>query len=320
MNHRLTLSTSPHLSSHRDVRRVMYIVILTLLPALFWGFYLFRTPAVIITLTAIIGCLAAEMFMQWCRKRSIWVIKDGSALLTGILLAMVVSPAVPPWQVFMGGVIAIVIGKALFGGLGYNIFNPALLGRAFLQMSFPVAMTTWINPNNVSAVSTATPLALGKFEGVFTQISTLFFGVHGGCIGETSSLLLILGGVLLIVLKIVDFRIPVSIFATMAACAYIFNLIPGVHAGSILYNWFAGGAMLGAFFMATDMVTSPMTSKGKIIFGIGIGAVIMLIRVFGGLPEAVMFGILLMNGFVPIINRHTRPRILGDTKNAKQKG
>jgi electron transport complex protein RnfD len=310
---KLTLAISPHINTRDDVQRTMGLVILALLPALIWGFVIFGMKAIVLTITTISGCIFGEVVVQALRKRDVWVIKDLSALLTGILLAMVLSPALPPYLGFLGAVFAIIVGKGVFGGLGYNIFNPALLGRAFLQMSFPVAMTTWAIPKiwKVQAVSAATPLAVGKFEQVFMGPMKLFFGLHGGCIGETSALLLVLGGLFLAYKRIIDIRVPVAIFSTVAVLAFLFNLILGGTAGSILYHWLSGGLMIGAFFMATDMVTSPITPKGNIIFGIGIGFVIMVIRVFGGLPEGVMFSILFMNAFVPLINRHTKPKILG---------
>ncbi|MFC1485068.1 RnfABCDGE type electron transport complex subunit D [bacterium] len=315
-NKLLTLSISPHLNSEKSIPRIMLDVIIALLPALFFGFYLFRLPAILVTIVCVLGCVSGEMFVQKLRKRNIWVIKDYSAILTGILLAMVLPPKIPLWCALLGSWFAIIIGKAIFGGLGYNIFNPALLGRAFLQMSFPVLMTTWTAPviKGADAVTSATPLALGKFDQIFTSTRELFFGVHGGCIGETSAFLLLLGAVYLILRKVITLRIPLSILGTMAILTILFDLIPGIETGSIFYHWFAGGIIIGAFYMATDMVTSPQTKLGEIIFGVGIAIVVMVIRVFGGLPEAVMFAILFMNGFVPIINRHTRPKILGTVK------
>ncbi|MCP4049775.1 MAG: RnfABCDGE type electron transport complex subunit D [bacterium] len=316
-NRKFTLSISPHLNGNESVPATMLSVIIALIPALLWGFYIFKLPAIMVTIVCILGCISAEMFVQKLRKRNMWIIKDYSAVLTGILLAMVLPPAIPLWCALLGSWFAIIIGKSLFGGLGYNIFNPALLGRAFLQMSFPVLMTTWSSPviSGVEIVSSATPLAMGKFEKVFAGAKELFFGFHGGCIGETSAFLLLLGAAYLLIKGVIDLRIPLATLITIALFAVVFALIPGVEPGSIFYNWFAGGVIIGAFYMATDMITSPVTHKGKIIFGFGIGTVIMIIRVFGGLPEAVMFSILFMNGFVPIINRHTRPRILGTVTN-----
>ncbi|MFC1771138.1 RnfABCDGE type electron transport complex subunit D [Candidatus Margulisiibacteriota bacterium] len=311
---KLTLSISPHLNSPASVSKVMLLVIITLLPALGWGVYLYGLQAILLTLTCILGAVLSEMAVQLLRKRDIWVIKDFSAILTGLLLAMVLPPSLPLIYAFLGACFAIIIGKALFGGLGFNIFNPALLGRAFLQMSFPVVMTTWIIPKGVNTVSSATPLALGKFEQIFLSAKELFFGLHGGCVGEASALFLLLGGVLLMALRVIDYRIPISIFGTVAILAVLFSFITGGKSGDILYHFCSGGLMIGAFYMATDMVTSPLSPLGNILFGIGVGSVVMVIRVFGGLPEGVMFSILFMNAFVPLINRHTRPRILGDRK------
>jgi Na+-translocating ferredoxin:NAD+ oxidoreductase subunit D len=312
---KLTLSISPHINSQRSVTKVMFIVILTLLPALFWGFYLFGKNAVLLTAVCIISCMAGEMFVQLLRKRDIWVVKDLSAVLTGILLAMILTPSFSLVYASLGSLFAIIVGKCLFGGLGYNIFNPALIGRAFLQMSFPLLMTSWTIPKVVQAISEATPLALGKFEGQFLfAIKDLFFGFQGGCIGETSAFLLLIGGLVLAILKIIDYRVPVAILSTVAILAFIFSYLTGGTSGTILYHLFSGGLIIGTFFMATDMVTSPITPLGNIIFGVGIGAVVMVIRVFGGLPEGVMFSILFMNAFVPLINRHTKPKIFGEKR------
>jgi Na+-translocating ferredoxin:NAD+ oxidoreductase subunit D len=311
---KFTLAIAPHINTQEDVSKTMLLVIYALLPALGWGFYIFGLPAFWLTATCIIGAVSAEMLMQYMRKRDIWVVKDLSAVLTGILLAMTLSPLLPLWAGFLGSWFAIIIGKALFGGLGYNIFNPALLGRAFLAISFPLLMTNWTVPiinTDLSAVTTATPLALSKFEHIFTSLQTLFFGMHGGCLGETSALFLLLGGLFLVYKKVIDFRVPVSIFTAVAVMTVVLNFFTQGQAGTIFYNVFAGGLMLGAFFMATDLVTSPVTPFGNIIFGLGIGIIVMVIRVLGGLPEGVMFAILFMNGLVPLINRHTWPRRLG---------
>jgi Na+-translocating ferredoxin:NAD+ oxidoreductase subunit D len=311
---KLTLSIAPHINSPASVSRVMLLVILALLPAWAWGVYLYGLKALLLTTVCIFGAVASEMVVQKLRKRDVLVVKDLSAVLTGLLLAMVLPPGLPLIYAFLGSCFAVIIGKSIFGGLGFNIFNPALLGRAFLQMSFPVIMTTWVIPKGYNAVSSATPLALGKFDHIFLSAQKLFVGWHGGCLGESASVLLLIGGVILMLLKIVDYRIPISIFATVAVLAVAFNFITGGQSGSIPYHLFSGGMMIGAFFMATDMVTSPITSLGCILFGVGIGVVVMVIRVFGGLPEGMMFSILFMNAFVPLINRHTRPRILGSKK------
>jgi electron transport complex protein RnfD len=219
----------------------------------------------------------------------------------------------------LGSIVAITIGKHVFGGLGYNIFNPALLGRAFLQASFPVAMTTWTNPNtiqltNVDAVTTATPLGLFKFEGVLTKHFDLLFGNIGGSLGETSAIAIIIGGVFLIVMRYADWRIPVSILGTVIVLAALFWFIDPVKYPDPLFHILSGGLLLGAFFMATDMVTSPVTVKGSWIFGIGAGIILVMIRNYGGLPEGVMYSILLMNSLTPIINRYTRPRYFGEPR------
>jgi len=317
MDTKFTLSISPHLRSKQNVDSAMRWVILALLPAWVWGVYLFGMSVVWLTFVCVLGCVAGEMLVQVLRKRSLCVVKDGSAILTGLLLAMVLPPALPLSVAFMGALFAILIGKAVFGGLGFNIFNPALLGRAFLQVTFPILMTTWTAPWLVDAVSSATPLAMGKFDHSFTSVMTLFMGAHGGCVGETSAFLLLLGGLFLIIMRIVDYTVPVSIFGAVAVMAIVLNLFTGGTSGSVLFHLCSGGLMIGAFFMATDWVTSPITKKGSIVFGIGIGVIVMIIRVLGGLPEGVMFSVLLMNACVPLINRHTRSKIFGETT-AKQ--
>lgn len=314
-NMHYSIAPGPHVNSGPgDIPKTMLLVNLALLPALFFGFYLYGLPAVLLTLTCIFGTLSAEMFCQYLRKDSLWRITDFSAVLTGILMAMILPPHISLFLAFLGAWVAIIIGKALFGGIGYNIFNPALVGRAFLGISFPVAMTTWVNPQIVSAVTTATPLALNKWENTTTIIKTLIIGTHSGCMGESSTMLLLLGGIFLIALRIVDFRIPFSILGSTAIFAFISNLVSNGTTGSVMFHLCSGGLMIGAFFMATDMVTSPVTPLGKIIFGMGIGILVMIIRLWGGLPEGVMFCILIFNGLTPLINRHTRPSILGTVR------
>ncbi|PIS29738.1 electron transporter RnfD [Candidatus Saganbacteria bacterium CG08_land_8_20_14_0_20_45_16] len=303
------LSPAPHIRDNKSVTIIMCVVMLALLPATLGGVYFFGWSAAILVLLSVISAVATELVMNKMMKREVSIM-DGSAALTGLLLALCVSPSLPYYQVVFGAIFAIIIGKQLFGGLGFNVFNPALVGRAFLAAAFPVHMTTWANAfayRGLDAVTQATPLAAMKFSGQGTSYLALFYGNVGGCIGETSVLLLLLGGLYLLYKGIIDWRIPISYLGTVAVLSFVFKADP-------IFHLLAGGLLLGAFFMATDYVTSPITAKGMWIFGIGAGILVVIIRLFSGLPEGVMYSILFMNAFVPLINRYTRPRILGRKK------
>ncbi|MFH1361838.1 MAG: RnfABCDGE type electron transport complex subunit D [bacterium] len=300
------LSPAPHIRFHGSVPKVMLMVIISLLPATMAGIYFFGLPAAIIIGLCVLTAVLTELVLNKIMKQEP-TIADKSAALTGLLLALCLSPNVPYYQAILGTIFAIIIGKGLFGGLGYNIFNPALVGRAFLAAAFPVHMTSWVAPfayRGVEAVTSATPLAAMKFSQLTTPHFNLLMGNVGGCIGETSAILLLLGGLFLIKIGVVNWRIPFSYLGTVAVLSGIFQQDP-------LFHLLAGGLMLGAFFMATDYVTSPLTNKGKWIFGVGAGLLVVIIRLFSGLPEGVMYSILFMNAFVPLINRYTRPRIFG---------
>lgn len=310
----LVLSSSPHISKCEDVPEIMRNVIYALLPAAVFGIYYFGWRSLVMMLVGILSAVATEAITNQLLKKP-QTIHDGSAAVTGLLLVMTLPPSLPYWMIVVGAVVAIFIGKQLFGGLGYNIFNPALLGRAFLQASFPIPMTTWTNPKTIDAITTATPLGSFKFEKTLTPYLDLFMGNVGGCVGETSALLLIIGGLYLIIKKYADWRIPVSYLATVAVFGGIFWLINPAQYPDPVFHLFSGGLMLGAFFMATDMVTSPITPKGRWLFGIGAGLFLVIIRLFGGLPEGVMYSILLMNAFTPLINRYTRPQFFGEVQN-----
>jgi electron transport complex protein RnfD len=300
----LVVSSSPHIRSEDTVQRIMLDVIIALLPATAASVYFFGSRALAIVIVSVIAAIAAEAIIQKIRKKPV-TINDGSAVITGLLLALTLSPAMPLWMAAVGSVVAIGIGKQVYGGLGSNPFNPALVGRAFLIITFPVHMTTWISP--VDGVTTATPLNLLKMQGVKTGYMQLLIGNVGGSLGETSALLLLIGGLYLLYKGIIDWRIPVFYLGTVAALALVLGSDP-------IFHLLAGGLMLGAFFMATDMVTTPVTRLGKIIFGVGAGILVVLIRLYGGYPEGVLFSILLMNTFTPIIDRYTRPRIYGEVK------
>jgi electron transport complex protein RnfD len=306
----LTISISPHVFSPVDTRYMMKGVIKALIPALLASVYFFRWQAVGVMMACVAGCVLAEIFFRKLAKKPV-TISDYSAVLTGILLAMVLPPALPLWMAFLGGAFAIAIGKEIFGGLGSNVFNPALLARAFLMAAFPVALTTWHTPITLDAITTATPLGLAKFEQQITPWTQLFIGNVGGCIGETSALALLAGFGYLLYYKIIDYRIPVGYIATVGIIAGATHLVAPGKFASPVFHVLAGGLLLGAVFMATDPVTSPVSPKGRWVFGIGCGAVTMVIRFWGGLPEGVMYAILLMNACTPLIERATRPRRFG---------
>jgi electron transport complex protein RnfD len=276
----------------------MFTVLLGLLPVIAASIYFFRFDAVRILLLSSAAAIATEAIFQRIRKQPIRV-ADGSALVTGVLLGLILPPTLPSWMVILGSAFAIAIGKQVFGGLGQNPFNPALVGRAFLTASFAVAMTTWTTP--FDAVTTATPLVTGAAA---TNIRDLFFGSVAGSLGETSALAILLGGIYMFYKGVVDYRIPVAILASVAVIAVFAGQDP-------VFHLLSGSVLFGAVFMATDMVTSPVTKAGRWIFGLFIGFIIMLIRLFGGFPEGVTFAILLGNAITPLLNRWTRPRIYG---------
>ncbi|MFO7850349.1 MAG: RnfABCDGE type electron transport complex subunit D [Spirochaetia bacterium] len=313
------ITSSPHLFSPATTPKIMYAVIATLLPVAVVSVLLFGKKVLLLYLVSIVTALVTEAVVKKVRRQSIRSIYDGSAVITGLLLVMVVPPDLSPIFVGLGAFVAIFIGKEVFGGLGANIFNPALVGRAFLSASYPVQMTTYSQPasvfpvaGGVDAAGGATPLAAARFEGVITPTDSLLFGQIGGSIGETSALLIILGGLVLVALKIVDWRLVLSYLGTVFLLTGLFYLIdPGTYSPP-LFHLFSGGLMLGAFYMATDMSTSPYTRWGNVIFGLGAGLIVVVIRLFGGFPEGVMYSILLMNAVTPLINRYTLPKTFGE--------
>ena len=310
-NSKIIVSISPHIKSKETVPKIMLSVIITLIPAVVFSIYLFGLYVLLMYVVSIATCLVSEYVVVKLRKRP-FTLNDLSAVVTGILLVMVLPPKFPIYGVIVGAFIGIVVGKQIFGGLGYNIFNPALIGRAFLAAAYPVQITTWVAPRigKISAVTGATPLAAMKFSGVVTSNLQLFLGTVGGSVGETSALLLIVGSIYLFIKRYIKWQIPASIFVTVAILGEIFHLINPAKYPGPLFHLLSGGLMIGALYMATDMVTSPLTGKGCVIFGVGIGILVIVIRLFGGLPEGVMYSILFMNAFVPLINR-ARPRIYG---------
>ena len=300
----LIVDTSPHIKDKDSVMSIMWWVVIALLPAAGAGVYYFGLYALWIILVGVFSAVITEAVIQKFMGRTN-TIKDGSAVITGLLLALVIPPTVPLWIPAMGSIIAIAIAKFAFGGLGFNIFNPALVARAFLVGSWPVLMSTWLIPDGLTA---ATPLGALKVGGELIATNMqLFLGNIGGTIGETSVVAILIGAGILFLKKIINWKIPVTYIGTVFIFAWIFGQDP-------IFHLFAGGLMLGAFFMATDYVTSPLTHKGKFVFGIGCGLLTIIIRVFGGINEGVMYSILLMNAFTPLIDRYTQPKVFGAKK------
>ena len=298
----LIVSPSPHIRSDVSIEKIMYSVIIALIPTTACGIYFFGVHV----LYAIITCILSALFTEYVALRLMGrkFVMDGSAVITGLLLALCLPPGIPLWMAAIGAAFAIAFAKCAFGGLGHNIFNPALIGRAFLTASWPVAMTTWTKPLTYDAITTATPLGLWKMQNIATPYINLALGNVSGSIGETSAIALLIGGIFLIAKRYVDWRTPVSYIGTVAVLAFALGQDP-------LFHILAGSLFLGAFFMATDYVTTPLTSKGRVIFGVGAGIIVVLIRLIGGYPEGVCFSILLMNAFTPLIDRHVRPRVYG---------
>lgn len=311
----------------------MYDVLYALIPAFMVSIYVFGISALIMTSVAVISCIAFEYLIQKFLLKTTITITDGSALITGILLAFNLPSTLPLWMVIIGSLVAIGVAKMSFGGLGFNIFNPALVGRVFLLVSFPVQMTSWPTPveNNTSlfdAVTGETTLGIIK-EGLMygetmstlsdkiPSMMDLFLGITSGSAGEMSGLALIIGGLYLLIRKVITWHIPVTILATMAAFTGIFWLVNPESYASPLIHVLSGGAILGAFYMATDLVTSPMTKKGMVIFAIGIAVITVVIRLYGAYPEGISFAILIMNAFVPLINTYFKPRRFGSKITAK---
>lgn len=327
MSNLLTVSPSPHVHTDDSVNKIMYRVVVALLPALVWSVVVFGIDALRVTLIAIIASVGFEYLIQRFLMKVKPSVTDGSALVTGLLLAFNVPSNLPWWIIIIGALVSIGIGKMSFGGLGTNIFNPALVGRVFLLISFPVQMTSFPTPkmSDVDAVTSATPLGLLKeglmngkplsdLMGQLPTASDLLFGNMSGSLGEISALMLIIGGLYMLVRKVITWQTPVSVLGSMFIMAGIFWLVSPETYIEPTYHLLTGGAMLGAIFMATDMVSSPMTGKGQIIYGIGIGVITMSIRLFGAYPEGISFAILIMNAFTPLINNTVKPKRFGGKK------
>ncbi len=331
----LLLQSAPLLRQTLTTPSAMKDVWIALLPASLAAVWFFGMSALLLMLACILGAVVTEWVFTPVEKRLL-SLSDSSAGLTGLLLALTLPPALPLWMAFLGGVVSIGLGKVIWGGLGANLFNPALLGRAFLLATFPIAMTTWTavaqgdffqlydsslaipfmqaSANSISdAMSAATPLGMMKFEHQDTNLWLLFTGNTAGSIGETSALLLLLGGLYLLLRRNINWRIPLAILLTAAIFSLLLSMFDE-QLPSPLFTIFSGGLLLAAFFMATDPVTSPLTPKGCWIFGVGIGFLVVLIRSYGGLPEGVLYAVLLMNACTPLIDRYTQPKIFGRNK------
>ncbi len=321
------ISASPHVHSGRTSKRIMYDVGIALIPAFLVSLYVFGIGALVVTGVAVLSCLVFEYLIQKYLLKINPTITDGSALITGILLAFNLPSNLPIWMIIVGSLVAIGIAKHSFGGLGLNIFNPALVGRVFLLVSFPVEMTSWpkVIENQIALVDAttgATPLGIIKeglqygdsmIEIVQKLPSTLdmLLGITGGSLGEISVIALLIGGSYLLYRKVITWHIPITMLVTMALVTGIFWLIDPIQNANPILHLLTGGAVLGAFFMATDMVTSPMSRKGMVVFAMGIGLITIIIRLFGAYPEGVSFAILIMNAFVPLINTYIKPRRFG---------
>lgn len=335
-NKTLHISTSPHIIKGRSTQVIMKNVVYALIPAALFSIFTFGWTALFVIGTSIISCLLTEWLLCKVSGKASTT-SDYSAVITGLLLGMTLPPAFPLWMVFCGGFISIGLGKFVFGGLGYNVFNPALVGRAVLQAAFPVAITTWTDaftvdrftsiPSSVLTLpfmqplyditSGATPLSAFKFDHHITPSFELAFGMTGGSLGETSSLLILLGGLYLMVRKMANWKITISILLTVFVLSGVLHLYQPSLYPSPLFMMFSGGLMLGACFMATDMVGSPMTTKGIIVYGVFIGILIVVIRLWGGLPEGVMYAILLGNALSPQLDQWLKPRVYGTQKSKK---
>lgn len=326
----LHISTSPHLIKGVSTVDIMRNVVYSLLPVVGFSVYAFGMNALLVICTAVVFAVITEhVLCQWSHKDS--TISDWSAVITGLLFGLTLPPIMPLWMVALGAIVSIALGKFVFGGLGYNVFNPALVGRAFLQAAFPVAITTWMDPfaphrfNSISssvltlpfmepvvdAVSGATPLSAWKFDKIAAETQDLMMGWVSGSAGETSTIVIVLGGLYLISRKMMDWRIPVSILGTVYALSFVLHFFNPESYPSPQFMLFSGGLMLGAVFMASDMVGSPITSLGVVIYGIMIGLLIVVIRIWGGLPEGVMYAILIGNALSPQIDKLIQPRVYG---------
>lgn len=323
---RLLVQSSPYLRPEVTTPRIMGDVLIALVPALAAAVWLFGISALLVIVTATLTAMATEwIFTRGSRRMTL---ADGSAAVTGVILGLTMPPSFPLWMAALGGFVSIALGKLAFGGLGHNLFNPALVGRAFLQAAFPIAITTWVPPQGPlslyrgnfaipflqappDAVTTASPLNLMKFEGLISSPDTLFLGGIPGSLGETSALAILLGGLYLLARRAFDWRIPAGILLSVAGLSGVLHLMAPERYPDPLFMLLSGGLLFGTVYMATDPVTSPIAPQGAWIFGIGVGLLVVLIRLWGGLPEGVMYAILFMNAATPLLERVTQPRAFG---------
>jgi len=303
---RMLITHAPHIWKGFSISKIMYIVVAALLLPAVASIYFFGYYSLILIAVSIAVAVLTEFIIKKLRHKRF--VMDGSAVVTGLLFALILPPRFPIWMTIIGVIFSIAVVKEAFGGLGYNIFNPALAGRAFLSVCFPKEMTTWVLPTyfNNDAVTGASPLG-ESFTYQFDKIDmykNLLFGNTAGSLGETSALLIIIGGIILLIFRIIDWRIPVFYLGTVALGSFLVG-------EDVIFQLLAGGLMIGAFFMATDYGTSPVTGNGRIIFGVGIGILTILFRNFGSMPEGVCFSILIMNALAPLIDKYIKPRPFG---------
>ena len=333
MEKKYFVSMAPHIHGGDSIPNKMFGVLLALMPAFAVSLYVFGWGSLIVTAVSVVSCILFEYLIQRFVLKQQTLINDGSAILTGLLLAFNLPSNLPLWIVIIGALVAIGIAKMTFGGLGNNPFNPALVGRVFLLISFPAQMTTWPVPferSYVDAITGATPLEQIKNHlGEIPDMISMIIGSKGGSIGEIGTIALIIGGVFLIFRKIITWHIPVSVLGSVFVFTFLLSLFsPDTYNAGITGNVFStatvyssthlisGGLMLGAIFMATDYVTSPMNPKGQLIYGVGIGIITVCIRVFGSYPEGVSFAILIMNAVTPLINNYVKPKRFGEVRKA----
>lgn len=312
------VSSPPHLFEGTTTRQIMYEVCAAMIPLFIVSVVMFGVAAIVLVVATVAGCLATEALFNWARGHGQSSLKDGSAVVTGLILAFSLPPTMAAgnrfYMAFMGGVVAIALAKMVFGGLGQNLFNPAMVGRAFLMVCFPAAMVNW-QPTNfmegVDAMTMATPLYAAAKGEALPGLWALLIGNVGGSLGETSALAALLGGLYLVFRRIADWRQPVAVLGTVAIFAAITHLFNSDLYPPPSFHLLSGALMFGAFFIATDYVGAPVTPLGRWIFGVGVGVLVMVIRLFGAYPEGFMFAILIMNAVTPLIERWTRPTPFG---------